>query len=71
MPPRMCFEATKEAVQCSYSPRFEPSQDPTQWPSDDGEEFIPDLSKMIDTPGGRTKRFINDMDKNWSVIEVE
>lgn len=68
-PPRICFEASNVALQRTYSPRFEPYLDPTQWPSYDGEVFVPDLSKMIVTPGRRrTKRFINDMDRGYKGI---
>ncbi len=66
VPPRMCYEASHEAIQHTYSPRFEPYQDPSQWPSYDGELFVPDLSLKNDTRGRRrTKRFKNDMGKGY------
>lgn len=69
VPPRICFEASNVALQHTYSPRFKPYLDPTQWPSYDGEVFVPDLSKMIVTPSRRrTKRFINDMDRGYKGI---
>nr|AAP21405.1 putative mutator-like transposase [Oryza sativa Japonica Group] len=64
--PRMCYEASNKAVQDSYSPRFEPYLDPSQWPSYDGEFFVPDLSLKNNTRGRRrTRRFKNDMDKAY------
>jgi hypothetical protein len=66
VPPRMCYETSNEAVKHTYSPRFEPYLDPSQWPSYDGELFIPDLSLKNDIRGRRrTKRFKNDMDKGY------
>ncbi|BAH93949.1 Os07g0513300 [Oryza sativa Japonica Group] len=54
--PRMCYEASNKAVQDSYSPRFEPYLDPSQWPSYDGEFFVPDLSLKNNTRGRRRTR---------------
>ena len=67
VPPKMSYELTLQAMFNTYSPRFEPYLDPTQWPSYGGEEYVADKSLMITTRGRRSsKRLRNDMDKAFA-----
>ena len=52
------------AVRLTWSGRFQPYLDKSQWPQYDGPSYLPDLGLIVKTRGRRrTKRFKMDMDR--------